>query len=541
MNPYLSIVERRSDLRPVKVMFVGPELSGVTKIFRRDDEPISVDHTNSIKELLEILENDSFDCVMIDQRRNQLTGGLDVATLAATSKIQHLIVMTAKGTAEKYQVIPGVHEVLEAPVAPQQIIQSIISVTSSLIDPGPKVAAEPEDKCTDQQPEEPFKKEANPENAFKTSLQRVQKADGKIWEKFVPFVSFLYKKLAIIILGALFLTFLFYGVMIVFFMSSTGWSLPFELSRGHELVLRAERDLGQMKVRQNQVRQALEQARANLINANRSRRDAELILSIAEKTIDLEILQQTTLAREAKAHIRRLKVVIADFNRSNKDGAFAKDLSTAYKKRTITRKSLNSGTLAVLETLHRMATISNELALKEIENDRISNRLLFLTSLKAEMTQPEIRTIVSSGSDFVPLARQVIEAKAVIAEATKAAETAQKEAEHLKDSLRVVSANIASLANTPIGRAINEPVTVLFVPYANAKNFNKGDALYGCFSTILACSKVGTVGDAIEGETNAVHPLFGKPLRGLFVEADITNPDDTKEELLHVGRPPLFF
>ncbi len=535
MNPYLSIVERRADQTPIRVMFVGPELTGVTNIFRRDDEPIVVAHSNSVKELVEVLETRTYDCVMVDQRREELTGGLDITTLAASKKIPHLIIMAAAETADTYKSIHGVHEVLEAPIAPQQIIESIVSVAEKLVEPA---ADEPaEDKASNQTSAE---NHAVTNTAFITSLKKFQEIDGSIWQKFVPLASFVYKKLAIVILGALFLTFLFYGVMIVFFMGSSGWSLPFELSRGHELVLRAERDLGQMKVRQNQVRQALTQAEANLGNAERKRRDAELVLAISAKTVDLEIAQQTTMAREARAHIRRLKVVIADFKRGNKRGAFAKNLTNAYQKRTITKKSLNSGTLAVLETLHRMAMISNELAMKEIENDRINNRLLFLTSLKAEMSQPEIRTIVSSGSDFVHLAREIIDAKATISEANKAAETAHAEVGHLSDSLKVVSNNITSLVNTPVGRAINEPVTVLFVPYGNTENYREGSALYGCYSTIVACGNVGTVGTAIEGETTAVHPLFGKPLRGIFIEANIETPEDIKEELLHVGRPPLF-
>jgi hypothetical protein len=179
--------------------------------------------------------------------------------------------------------------------------------------------------------------------------------------------------------------------------------------------------------------------------------------------------------------------------------------------------------------------------MKEIDSDRIENRLLFLTSLRKEMQGSEIRTIVSSGSDFVHLAREIIEAKATIAQASKAIITSTAEVGHLSDSLKVVSTSINSLMSTPVGRALSQPVTVLFVPYSNADNYKKGQPLFGCFTAIFACSKVGEVGETIEGETTAIHPLFGKPLRGVFVEANIPNSDDIKEELLHVGRPPLFF
>ncbi len=565
MSPYLSLVERRADQRPITVMFIGPDLAGVTNVFRRADEPIEVKHTNSVEEFLEILETRSFDCVMVDQRRHGSASDLNVVTLAASQKIPHLIVMAAADAGDSFRSIHGIHEVLEAPIAPQQIMKSIVAASEKLgdtdetqsprvVSPKPAQNSPAASTTAPARPAQPANANSTqPENTttaspikqitsgFGISLDKAKDIDQQAWQKFLPLINFLYKKTAITVLSALFLTFLFYGIMIVFFMASSSWSLPFELSRGHEVVMRAERDIGQLKVRQNQVRQILDTAKANLANTARARRDAELVLSISAKTIDLEIQQQTTLAREAKAHIKRLKDVIVKFNRNNRQGAFVKNLSKAYKKRTITEKSYNSGTLAVLETLHRMATVSNELALKEIEHDRIANRLLFLNSLKSEMAGPEIRTIVASGSDFVGLAREVIEAKATIAQSKQAYETSLADVKQSTDSLNVITNNISFLKSTPIGRAIKQPVTVLFVPYGNADNYKKGSPLYSCFASIVFCSKVGTVGDTIQGETNAVHPLFGKPLRGVFVEANISNPDDIKEELLHVGRPPLFF
>ncbi len=540
MSPYLSLVERRSSQEPVRVMFVGASLSGVTKVFRRGDEAVEVEHSNSIREFLEKLEDEAFarslDCVMVDQRRHDRGSELHVARLAETKKVPHLIIMTDPEFADLYHGMPGIEEVLVSPVAPQQIVQSIIA------------ASEKNDKPRLEQPEggcdvapETKPPEEKPDNAFRTTVEIARNIDGRLWQKFVPLVSFLYKKMAILVLSALFLTFLFYGIMIVFFMSSSSWSLPFELSRGHELVLRAEREVGKMKVRQNQVRQALENARADLANASRSRRDAELVLSITGKTVDLEIARQKTLARETRAYIQRLKDVYSSFDKRNKKGGFGRDLNAAYKKRTITKKALDAGTLTLLEILHRMAVISNELAMKEIEGDRIANRLMFLQSLKAEMNKPEIRTIMSSGSDFVHLAREIIDAKATIARANEVLQTSSAEVRHLDNSLKVVTNNINSLLHTPAGRAIDHPITVLFVPYSNRDNYQKGSPIYGCLTAIVGCKKVGEVGDAVQGETSAVHPLFGKPLRGIFVEANIPNSKNIEEELLHVGRPPLFF
>ncbi|MEL6783567.1 MAG: hypothetical protein AAFO61_03990, partial [Pseudomonadota bacterium] len=390
-------------------------------------------------------------------------------------------------------------------------------------------------------PQENAPKKSAVTQGFESSLSKIAEADQSVWQRFVPLANFFYKKLAIIVLTSLFLTFLAYGAMIVFFMGSSSWSLPFELSRGHVLVEKVERDLSSMSLRRNQVRQDLTVARAEGVTADRELRDGKLQLALTQRTIEEELRLQSAQQLEIRQHIARLKEVIRDFNALNGKGGFAKNLESAFNKRLITRKSLNSGTLAVLETLHRIATVQNEISVKQLELRRVDRRIEFLQSLLAEIEQPELRVITSAGSDLAHLAREVIEAKNRIATAKKARETANKRIVRLENSNEVISANIASLEATPAARARFEPVMVLFVPYHNAASTREGTQLYSCVFSIIVCSRVGEVGKPVEGETTSVHPLFSKPMRGNFVEAQFDDPDAVREELMHAGRGPLWF
>ena len=90
-------------------------------------------------------------------------------------------------------------------------------------------------------------------------------------------------------------------------------------------------------------------------------------------------------------------------------------------------------------------------------------------------------------------------------------------------------------------RALDEPVNVLFVPYDNLDAYVKGERLYTCAIAIIWCSEVGTTGNPIGGEIVTTHPFFGKPIRGQFVEANLTEKSAAQKEIIHVGRPPLFF
>ena len=65
--------------------------------------------------------------------------------------------------------------------------------------------------------------------------------------------------------------------------------------------------------------------------------------------------------------------------------------------------------------------------------------------------------------------------------------------------------------------------------------------IYTCTIAIFWCSNVGTVGERIGGEISTTHPFFGKPIRGQFVEANLTEKSAAQKEIIHVGRPPLFF
>ena len=88
----------------------------------------------------------------------------------------------------------------------------------------------------------------------------------------------------------------------------------------------------------------------------------------------------------------------------------------------------------------------------------------------------------------------------------------------------IAERSIKRLQATPFGRAIESPVIVLFVPYANASKFRKGRTIHACLLSIIFCGKVGEVGDAVSGEVRAVHPFFGKPVRGYFVNVRLDQP-----------------
>lgn len=572
----LAFHEQRSAEKAIHVLYVGTELKLAKGSFKRKDETIRFDHAASPKNAIDLLSSQAevraFDCVIIDMRGEDASNPLNVVAIAALRAARRCVVLCDLEDAEDYEGLTGVHDVLSDPIKPKQIVDTVLA--SRAEDPVDKedlvrvprrrdaetgeaiVGTAPETKARPDVPVEPaipvkspIIEELRPDlvtkpsvtKGFESSISKIAEVDQGIWQRFVPLANFAYKKLAVVILTALFLTFLAYGAMIVFFMGSSSWSLPFELSRGHSLVEKAARDLSSMRLRANQARQDLKAASVELDGAKRERSDGQLQLNLTRRTVDEEILLQNQQQFEVEKNIARLKRVISDFNKLNGQGGFAKNLESAYAKRLITRKSLNSGTLAVLETLHRIATVENEIAQRQLELNKVNRRLEFLLSLRQEIDKPEVTVITSAGSDMAHLAREVIAAKTQIFSAGKRESSAEVKVAQLENSLSVISKNIAELEKTPAARAFDAPVMVLFVPYTNTDQVLEGEKLVGCRFTLVICSSVGTVGKAISGETTAVHPLFGKPLRGKFVEAEFFDARSVTQEIVHAKRAPLFF
>ncbi len=578
------ILANRREEKPVHVLFVGRSLAGMKRVFKRQDEVVRCDHAADMADAVTMIETQAairpFDCIMVDMRCEEDGTPLNVVAIAALKGSRHLAVLASDENAESLEGLVGIDTILRAPVDPKEIILTIVNsapdrspdVEEFIAIPRKNPLDEPQDNVVTPTVEKPAgapaveavdddvseaveahtgsdageeKQEAAAKSTitkgFESSLALAQEADQQVWQRFVPLANFLYKKLAIVVLSALFLTFLAYGAMIVFFMSSSSWSLPFELSRGHLLVEKAERDLSSMRLRRNQIRQDLTLANVELSKAERDRRDGNLQLTLTKRTVEEEIIRATTDHLEIGRHISRLKQVIGDFNTLNGKGGYARNLKGAFSQRLITRKALNSGTLAVLETMHRIATVQNEISLKQIELQNVTRKLEFLRSLLDEIKQPEIRVVTSAGSDLAHLAREVIESKNLIAAAERTSKAAGQRVTRFNNSLEVISKNISSLEATPVARAIKAPVMVLFVPYTNTHNLAPGTTLHGCALSFFFCSRVGEVGAPVDGETTAVHPLFGKPMRGTFVEATFTDPKSVTEEIVHAGRAPLFF
>src|SRR6185295_375960 len=112
--------------------------------------------------------------------------------------------------------------------------------------------------------------------------------------------------------------------------------------------------------------------------------------------------------------------------------------------------------------------------------------------------------------------------------------------ESLKLRQKDQEAVINRLAQSPYLKAIENKVTLTFVPNQNLKNVRIGGPLYGCVWGLVWCRKVGTVKAVLEGEVQDVHPHDESIQRGLMVEVDVSDWG-ASEAVLFAGSKPLWF
>jgi hypothetical protein len=112
--------------------------------------------------------------------------------------------------------------------------------------------------------------------------------------------------------------------------------------------------------------------------------------------------------------------------------------------------------------------------------------------------------------------------------------------ESLKLRIKDQDAVVNRLAQSPYLKAIENKVTLAFVPNQNLKNVKLGTPLYGCAWGLVWCRKVGTVKAVLEGEVQDIHPHDESIQRGLMLEIDVSDWG-ASETVLFAGGKPLWF
>lgn len=530
-----------------RILVMGPAARAIAGALLRLESRTEICSADTPAEAVEFLKSGDFDHVLIDNRADG-SMALTIPRLAALHNVGRLTVLAGPKSRDAIAAVPGVAQVISTPYNPVEIATSLgieIRDNRNRSNDENNLGRRESDEAS-QEIHGEVDKEAGADTAETEDMRPVFVRFVSALVHFIPgltpVLSMIYKNTALTALAALFVAFITYGMMIVFFLTASGWSTPLQLQVGHELVIKAERERGELTVKRNLINQQIRDLEAKRQRGLIALERANILSQIVGSTIDQELANHADGSYSVEDEVAALKEVLAAYGSERDRRNERARIQSAFKQRIITRDYYQKSLLDLSRVEENIVNLKSRIALKESELKLGSQSEAYLKRLRNQLDGVKSDTVIANGkAEFVPLANQVIEVKQIRSGAT--ADLAEYEGgiSTLRESQSVLNASIAKLEQTPMIRALEKPITVLFVPYDNQAAYQKGESLYACGFAVFWCGHVGAVGDPIGGEITTTHPFFGKPIRGQFVEANLTDPSAAQEEIIHVGRPLLFF
>ncbi|MFZ1813771.1 MAG: hypothetical protein WBO55_03160 [Rhizobiaceae bacterium] len=534
---------------PARVLVVGNRSQALAGALVRMQADMAVTHASSPQDALASLEQGSFDHVLVDNRQDG-TLTLMIPQIARLSTVSNIIVLAGPESSDVIASIPKVGAVFCPPYNAADIARSLgVAVVDQRRQNLTPTGVIPERRATDM----PAPGTTDAEQTGKTSeavsvhdndaatdpLSRLRTILAAVPNS-TAILSMLYKNVALVILASLFVAFVSYGIMIAFFLTNSGWSTPLQLANGHEMVMKAQRDLDELHVKRNLVSQQISDATHSAAKALQSIQRGETLAALVKGTVKQEIASRRQRNEELQVEVPALREILSGMGSHKQQQAQIEALKRDFKRRVITRSAYDGALLSLVQVQRQARMLETEIREKQSELDHTNEIVGFLRNLDIQLEGGQMTEISGGPTELVPLSNQVMEATQVLSQARSELAIANEQLGPLKDSLRVLNAGIGALEGTPLIRAVENPVTVLFVPYDNLNSYTGEEPLYACGFAIFWCSNVGKIGSVIPGEFSTTHPFFGKPMRGQFVEAKLKDQQSGLKELLHASRP-LFF
>jgi biopolymer transport protein ExbB/TolQ len=346
-----------------------------------------------------------------------------------------------------------------------------------------------------------------------------------------------YKVLGTVLLFLILLGFITYLSLQGFFLLSRGWVAPTVISPTDPQILQLSAQIAQHATARDKLLAERRELRIRLA-------DAERILTVEQ---DFQERFQLALRGERASRerlLRRLSSLRSEYQRTRQE---IEESNRAFSGLARVRTEALYGARlldqeAHLTTNHQLAqmaqsnlTLAERAVELETRREALKRELQSLAALrggrggKAGRMTPELLLLEREYT------RSVLEHART--EATRGALQADLQA--LDEAAARYEKLLATIQGSPYLRAFQGNLTVAFVPYENVESARPGTALYACAAKLVWCRQVGVVGEVLEGEVSVKHPIRQHFLRGVMVELQLQDGPSAREELLHLGRPPL--
>ncbi len=356
--------------RVIETVFIGAAMKQVSETIMDHDVPVRARHMRSIDDLLMFIEDHEVECAVVDQSLPTESRGLKLVLLAGVKQVKHLIVVAPPGSRTEIEAIDGVHQVLCSPATSQQVIDAVCERASRATPADLPYAAIVDTAAPVAMPGTGSSAIAEKISACRYTLLNMAmglrcQSTRQCWTQLTG--RFVTRP----VIAAAASAFLCLGTISAVSLASGNFAVPGETHMRQAVVAPAPETSVETRPLTGQTMPSLDQSMPALVAAELSRRDARFRLLASRHTIDLEISKQQKLKRQFLAHISHLKSI------------------TAALKAAETRSPDTGGTTSHLSARTRAAVLRAELALQELEVDKIDTFLAHLNLLKSGVNLPD--------------------------------------------------------------------------------------------------------------------------------------------------------
>lgn len=346
----------------------------------------------------------------------------------------------------------------------------------------------------------------------------------------------LYKSVGSVLLGLILLGLLSYLGGQVFFLVSTRWAAPTVISPTDRRIVELSSQLAEQSVARDRIIAERRSVEAQLADAGRR------IAAAGE----LEERYRAALTAEQEARgreRRRLTALLRSFDRAQAEvvasneafGQLTRDRAGALRQaQLIDREDYLAQNHAAAQLAQSNLALAQQEAELRTRADTLRRQLTGLTALVHGAPRPLLTP------DLLAFEQLSTRGALELAAQRRTQKDLRAELVDLDADVARFNQLLEALRASPYLEAIHSPLTVAFVPYANLAHARPGDPVYGCSLLFLWCHQVGTVERIIPGEVQQEHPVRHLTLRGNMVTLALTDPAAAHDQILHLGRAPLW-
>ncbi|MBZ4329297.1 hypothetical protein NR800_11685 [Corallococcus interemptor] len=348
-----------------------------------------------------------------------------------------------------------------------------------------------------------------------------------------------YKFMGSVLLALILLGLMSFLAVQGFFLASNSWAAPTILSPTDPNVLALNAQAAQQESERDGLMARRREAADRLLEAERT--------ASAERSFQQRFV--VALQGEKRARDRLAKRLSALRQEYLRTGAEIAESNRAFSGLARTRTTALYGAKLmeredVLTTNHHLAQMAQSNLSLAQETVDLDMRLDTLRRESQGLTAAENglgRDAAADGltKDTLLLEREYTQSVLTLARADAQRKSLEEDVRALDDRIRRFDHLLQVVHSSPYLKALEQNLTVAFVPYENLPNARAGTPLYTCALKIFWCREVGVVGPVLEGEVSQQHPIRQYHLRGVMVELQLRDAPSAREPLLHLGHPPL--